>query len=898
MRFDVDVRGRVRVDVRHAMYGSDQGGRWRLEYSTDKGEAWTAFGEEVTSGPDLTLASFTGEVEGPVRFRIFKTDGSTNGKVRINVADFTISTLAPPEHPPGDLPPEGEKTRPIELHLVHTNDIHANIADFAKLARYTQDVRTKEPYALFLDIGDQFSGDAVVDLPKGRPMVELMNAVGLDAMVVGNHDFDYGPEEMQARRAESTYPWLAANVHVVDPSATPIAPFAPYVVFRWDSAGRVERIVGNPEDRDRDFGRETAHLTVGVLAVTQAPPATAPKNVVGLEFEPYISAIERYLWLRDRVDVLILATHVGYPDDRILAEHFGSVFDLIAGAHSHTRLDKPVWVNGVPIVQTGAHLENIGHTAVTVDRETRNVLHVDGELVPLSSLTEADSGIQAIVDRATADVRSFLEEVVGTSQQGLSQTGKTRGDTPLGNFWTDAMRYYLRDLDPAPDIAFMNGGGIRGDLAPGPITRGDLYRIEPFANQLTVIDLPGRALEEILRYSYTRDGRNSVDLQVSGMHYTLVTDAQGNLLDVHMEVGGKPVEPDRIYRVVVPDYIGTGGSGYPFPRLGEIRFTMVGLVTQALEEYARHLMDTRGSVDAEKEGRIRIEVRASAEESDLVSVRAVREAPEGTLVRTRGVVTTPLGAWGGKGFYLQDDTGGIYVYQTNDEDVGPGDEVEVVGQTKVYNSELEIADPVRVTLVRRGAPLPAPVVVAPTSEELAAYQGELVRLEDVRIEDLKQANKYGTFEFYAAGASDSRVLVRMDNRTGLDYARFTQELGYGEGDVLDVVGIASVYNGTYQLKPRGAEDFVRRSAEVPAPPAPPAEAPPPQEAPGGGSDAGFLPPPAAPPDQTPPQQEIPRERVTNFLDRLLTQMMELFHYFYARLFSPLASWFPFFAGGK
>ncbi|RKQ84125.1 5'-nucleotidase C-terminal domain-containing protein [Brockia lithotrophica] len=921
MRFDVDARGRVRVDVLHAMYGSDQGGRWRLEYSPDKGETWRALGEEVASGPDLALASFSLDLEGFVRFRVLKTDGSTDGKVRINVAEFAVYTGAPGENPPSfgppgdgqDVPPRdptapdeggasppsgGNGDHPVKLHLIHTNDIHAKIGDFAKLARYVQDVRAHEPYTLFLDIGDQFSGDAVVDLPKGKPMVELMNAVGLDAMVVGNHDFDYGPEETQARRAESTYPWLAANVHVADPAATPLTPFVPYVVFRWDSAGRVERIVGNPGDHDRDFGRETSRLTVGVLAVTQAPPATAPKNVVGLEFEPYIPAIERYLWLRDRVDVLILATHVGYPDDRLLAEHFGPVFDLIAGAHSHTRLDKPVWVNGVPIVQTGAHLENVGHTVLTVDPGARRVIHVDGELVPLASLTEADPRIQEIVDRATADVRSFLEEVVGTSQRGLSQAGKTRGDTPLGNFWTDAMRFYLRDLDPAPDIAFMNGGGIRGDLAPGPITRGDLYRIEPFANQLTVIDLPGRALEEILRYSYTRDGRNTVDLQVSGMHYTLVTDAQGNLLDVHMEVGGKPVDPDRIYRVVVPDYIGTGGSGYPFPRLGEIRFTMVGLVTQALEEYARHLMDTRGSVDADKEGRIRIEVRVGAEEPDLVSVRAVREAPEGTLVRTRGVVTTPLGAWGGKGFYLQDDTGGIYVYQTNDEDFGPGDEVEVVGRTKVYNGELEIADPVRVTLVRRGAPLPAARVVAPTPEDLAAHQGELVRLEGVRIENLRQANKYGSFEFLAAGASGAGVLVRVDSRTGLDYTRFTEGLGFREGDVLDVVGIASVYNGTYQLKPRGAEDFVRRSAEVPAPPAPPVEESPPKEVPGGDLDAGVLPPPAAPPDQSPPPQEGPRERVAHLLDRLLARFMESFRLIFARLFVPVAPWFSFFAGGK
>ncbi|MBT9282506.1 MAG: 5'-nucleotidase C-terminal domain-containing protein [Hydrogenibacillus schlegelii] len=692
------------------------------------------------------------------------------------------------------------------LHIIHTNDIHGKIQDFAKLARVIERTRAEHAYTLVIDDGDQFSGDAVTDLAKGKPMVELFNAVGLDAMAIGNHDFDYGPEIMMERRNASTYPWLAANVRVVDSGATPVAPPDPYVVIQIDEAGH--KTVYRPGDAyDRD---KPGVLTVGLLAITQAPPATAPKNVVGLAFDDYAETIERYLWLKDQVDVFILLSHVGYPDDQSLAERFPQ-FDLIIGGHSHTTLNKPSVVNGVPIVQTGAHLTHIGHTWLTIDPQTKRVTAVDGELIPVASLSEADPKIQAIVDRYTEAVQDVLKEQVGVTKNGLSQSGKNSGDVPLGNFWTDAMRFYLQDMHP--DIAFMNAGGIRDDLKPGPITKGDLYRIEPFANQLTVIDLPGRALREILRYSYTREGRNSIDLQVSGMRYTIVTDALGNFKDVTMEIGGQPVDPDKVYRVVVPDYIGTGGSGYPFPALGEIRFTMVGLVTDALEQYARHLMATQGSVEAKKEGRIRIQRTGDVPDLPLLSIREARNVAEGTPVRVQGVVTTTPGAWGAKGFYLQDDTGGLYVYQSA-FDVRRGDLVEVIGKTKNYFGEWEIDTPLDVRVLQTDQALPEAKTIRP--DQVQEHQGELVRLADVLISELKPVNAYGTFEFKATDEAGRAVVVRVDNRTGLAYPDFT----FRNGDRVDVVGVASVYNGVYQVKPRGAEDIAAPQKTPPPAPRP------------------------------------------------------------------------------
>ncbi|QZA33284.1 5'-nucleotidase C-terminal domain-containing protein [Hydrogenibacillus sp. N12] len=885
MNFDVTVTDVAYVELWHANAGfsGDVGGKWKLQYSIDQGQTWQDAGPEVPSGSTLEKASFEIHHTGPIRFKVQKTDGSTQTPPRINIDDFAVYTLpsAPPaeavqqlqadpenvvldlqEHRTGQLsltavfadgktadvtpyatyasadpriatvdagglitavspgqtvvqavyggltarvdvtvreaPPAKDTSA---LHIIHTNDIHGKIQDFAKLARVIERTRAEHAYTLVIDDGDQFSGDAVTDLAKGKPMVELFNAVGLDAMAIGNHDFDYGPEIMMERRNASTYPWLAANVRVVDSGATPVAPPDPYVVIQIDEAGH--KTVYRPGDAyDRD---KPGVLTVGLLAITQAPPATAPKNVVGLAFDDYAETIERYLWLKDQVDVFILLSHVGYPDDQSLAERFPQ-FDLIIGGHSHTTLNKPSVVNGVPIVQTGAHLTHIGHTWLTIDPQTKRVTAVDGELIPVASLSEADPKIQAIVDRYTEAVQDVLKEQVGVTKNGLSQSGKNSGDVPLGNFWTDAMRFYLQDMHP--DIAFMNAGGIRDDLKPGPITKGDLYRIEPFANQLTVIDLPGRALREILRYSYTREGRNSIDLQVSGMRYTIVTDALGNFKDVTMEIGGQPVDPDKVYRVVVPDYIGTGGSGYPFPALGEIRFTMVGLVTDALEQYARHLMATQGSVEAKKEGRIRIQRTGDVPDLPLLSIREARNVAEGTPVRVQGVVTTTPGAWGAKGFYLQDDTGGLYVYQSA-FDVRRGDLVEVIGKTKNYFGEWEIDTPLDVRVLQTDQALPEAKTIRP--DQVQEHQGELVRLADVLISELKPVNAYGTFEFKATDEAGRAVVVRVDNRTGLAYPDFT----FRNGDRVDVVGVASVYNGVYQVKPRGAEDIAAPSLPAP-----------------------------------------------------------------------------------
>lgn len=468
----------------------------------------------------------------------------------------------------------------VTLKILHTNDIHASIDHFGKLAAYVEKQRQTADYSLYLDAGDISSGNPVVDLKNGAPIIALMNAVGLDAMAVGNHEFDYGQTYFAENRKNSQFPWLAANMKVVDPDI-PIEPTDPYKIF--------------------DFG----DLEVGVFSVTQAPPATAPDGIAGLEFTDEIETAEQYAWLADETDVLIALTHQGYGLDKELAREV-EFFDLIIGGHSHTTISEPQVVNGTPIVQAGSNLENIGNVTITLDPETEEIISIEGFLKPVAQLTEVDPEVAAMVDQFYADLEEELNKVVGVTETGLTREGRYSKDVALGNFWTDAMRYTV-----GADIALTNNGGIRASIDEGEITAKEIYEVEPFGNQMIVLRMTGEALYEVIRYSYTREGRNQIDLQTSGLQYTIITDRLGNFLDARLRVAGEEVEPDDTYLVVVPDYIGTGGSGYQFH--GEVLQAQAGLITNAMFQYARILMEQKGVINYGTEGRIQVVVNEEAE---------------------------------------------------------------------------------------------------------------------------------------------------------------------------------------------------------------------------------------------------------------------------------------------
>ncbi|MEK5389414.1 endonuclease [Margalitia sp. FSL K6-0131] len=182
---------------------------------------------------------------------------------------------------------------------------------------------------------------------------------------------------------------------------------------------------------------------------------------------------------------------------------------------------------------------------------------------------------------------------------------------------------------------------------------------------------------------------------------------------------------------------------------------------------------------------------------DQITVKEARALSADSVVTVEGIVTTTPGIFGGKGFYLQDDTAGIYVF-LNDGDFKPGDKVKITAPLSVFNTELELSDPLAIEKTGTGD-IPNPITVSELNDD---NQGKLVKLENVQIQNLTSLK--GAFEFDAV--KDGKITrVRVDERTGLTYGQFTSQ--YKNGDVVNMSGVSSIFKGIYQLKPLSLNNF-------------------------------------------------------------------------------------------
>jgi 2',3'-cyclic-nucleotide 2'-phosphodiesterase (5'-nucleotidase family) len=470
-----------------------------------------------------------------------------------------------------------ESSEDFEMTIFHTNDIHASIDDFGRLSYYLNEQRDALDNTLYLDAGDIFSGNPVVDLQDGEPLINLLNAVNLDLMTIGNHEFDYGQHVFQYRRDESEFNWISANTRVVDPSI-PIAQPDPYEIF--------------------EFGE----FTVGVLGLTESPPATNPAGLVGLEFDGYTETALEYEHLRDVVDIFIALTHIGIAADRRLAEEV-EFFDLIIGGHSHTTLSEPEVVNGTPIAQAGSNARNVGVLNLLVDGESGEV-SVDGRLQPVSEVDGIDENVQSMVDQYNEETEELLSEVLGLTNTGLNRDDRWLRDVALGNMITDAIRTFANT-----DIAITNNGGIRASIAAGDITARDIFTVDPFGNHITILEMTGHELQEVIAYSFHRSLNSygpQVDLQTSGLNYIIYTDDEGLYADSDLFINGEPMDMDQRFRIATNNFIVTGGDGYDFSSASIITED-AGQVTNALIQYVQDVTAAQGAVDYdETEGRIQV----------------------------------------------------------------------------------------------------------------------------------------------------------------------------------------------------------------------------------------------------------------------------------------------------
>lgn len=440
------------------------------------------------------------------------------------------------------------RAEPVSVTLVHVNDWDRmdgikGRGGAARIATVVREERARAGAAGHRAIvtfgGDMTSPSLLSAVDKGAHMIALANAIGFDFAVPGNHEFDFGPEILAQRLAESNATWLAGNV-------------------TW--RGRP----GFPGTRPSGM-IEHGGYRIGFLGITT--PETARISAPGTEvsFAPVItSAAALAAGLRDAgADVVVALTHNHVEQDRELLREVPAI-DVVLGGHDHLVL--AMHDGRQTILKAGSQGIHVGILRLEIDRKedgrggSRLVLKQGYEL----RLTkEVDPDLVDAVDALRRQLDQGLDTVLGqTSTELDSRRASVRsGEAAIGNLVADAMRMAV-----GSDVALTNGGGIRGDTvypAGTPLTRRIVLTELPFGNKTVKLAVTGAQLRSALENGVAgiEDGRGAFP-QVSGLTFSFDARRPKGERVVDVTVGGKPLDEAADYTLATNDFLAKGGDGY------------------------------------------------------------------------------------------------------------------------------------------------------------------------------------------------------------------------------------------------------------------------------------------------------------------------------------------------
>ena len=454
-----------------------------------------------------------------------------------------------------------------DIVILHTNDVHGAISGYAKVAALKDAYEARGAYVLLMDAGDFIQGDPTVSTSEGATAVELMNLAGYDVASMGNHEFDYGYQNLKDLEADADFTIVDANVLYNGQVA-----FEDNVVFTAPDGTKIGV-----------FGLDTPETA------TKAHPA----KIQGVTF---LAGEDLYDCAQDQVDALeaegceyiICLGHLGIDEESVgnrsidLLEEVEGI-DVFIDGHSHSTLEDVKAAAGgtgkvgdTLVTSTGTKLESVG--VVTIDADGT----ITTATTPVADLTAEDADVAA---RAAA-IQKEIDDEYGTvfaktevALNGEREPGNRTEETNLGDLICDALVWGAEREGTEVDAAVTNGGGIRASIAAGDITKKDINTVLPFGNTLSIVQVTGAELLEALEAStYCTPTSIGGFPQVSGIEFTVDTTKaydQGELYPgstyygpksiqrVTIEtVGGEPFDANATYTIATNDFMAAGGDTY------------------------------------------------------------------------------------------------------------------------------------------------------------------------------------------------------------------------------------------------------------------------------------------------------------------------------------------------
>ncbi len=403
-----------------------------------------------------------------------------------------------------------------------------------------------------MDGGDQFQGTLFYTHYKGKAAAEMMNRLGYEAMTVGNHEFDDGPEVLRAFVDAVEFPVLMSNADVSNEPQLADAIMPSTVIEK--NGERIGLIGLTPEDTDE--------LSSSGPNVTFQAPAEAVRR----EVEKLTA---------DGINKIVVLSHSGYGVDKAVASQVAGV-DVIVGGHTNTYLSNkaekaegpyPTMVAGpdggkTAIVSAYAYGKFLGRLDV-VFNDAGEIVEATGEPVIMDASVTEDAAVKGRLEQLAEPLQAIREEVVAASDQpiGADRTVCRAEVCEMGVLVAEAMLDRVKDQ--GIDAAVTNGGGLRASIDAGEITMGEVLTVLPFQNTLSTFRIKGEHLVAALEngVSQVEEGAGRFP-QVAGMSFVWDPSRPAGSRIASVKIGGEALDPQATYGIVSNNYLRGGGDGY------------------------------------------------------------------------------------------------------------------------------------------------------------------------------------------------------------------------------------------------------------------------------------------------------------------------------------------------
>lgn len=521
----------------------------------------------------------------------------------------------------------------VSLNILGITDFHGHFSQAkdrkdeisepgaAVMACYINKEREANPNTSFVSAGDNIGGSPFESsILEDKPTLDVLNAMGLEASAVGNHEFDQGWDDLKDRVGVNgdklaKFPYLGANVKGSD--------MAPSEVVEMDG------------------------VKVGYVGTVTAdtPNLVSPAGIEGLSFDDAVEATNveaKRLKESGEADVVIGLVHEGMDNSK-----FSEDVDAVVAGHTHVlrKLDgKPV------LVQPANYGMDLADIDIVYDKAEKKVVSVTAENRSTKDMMDVcgdtpDEEVANIVSAAKDAAAIEGEEVVTTLKndfyRGANSDGASGGnrgtESSLNSMIADATLYGVNKLtDLNADIGVMNAGGVREDLASGDVTFAEAFAVQPFGNSLGVVEITGEQLKQALEQQW-KPGQDRPMLALGlseNVQYAYDPDAEQGKHITYVSVNGEPLDPNKKYRVAGSSFLLTGGDS--FDAFAEGEFQDAGQMD--IDVFNRYLKDNKDIAVRPNQTSVGIKLSGAAVDEAKVSEESLR----GSVLAPKKDVTVNL----------------------------------------------------------------------------------------------------------------------------------------------------------------------------------------------------------------------------------------------------------------